>query len=496
MAFLQWLTQLNDDVNRLLWLWVGLTMLIITGVWMTLRTGCFQIRYTRLWLGQTLGQLKSQAGKTSGGISPFQALCTTLAATVGVGNIAGVAVAIAAGGPGAVFWMWVAAVLGMMTAYAESTLGVYYRRRDADGWLGGAMYYIRDGLGGKIGSRLAAVFALCMVMASFGIGNMAQVSAITTHLESAFPLPLLSDTAVRGGGSLYALLVGGVLTAAVGVILKGGLQRTAAVAEKIVPPMIVLFTLGSVIVIGINHRRVGEAVSAIFHYAFTPSALWGAGGGIALRQVITCGFQRGTFSNEAGMGSSVAVHATADVAEPAEQGMWSILQVFVDTVVMCTVTALVVLTGGVIDLTDGSLLTDAPTAALVSKAFGSALGAMGEGFVAVAVATFAFTTILGWSQYGAKAAAYLGDVPRRLYTPLFLLAIPAGAVMSGNAVLDLCDTFNGLMMVTNLPVLLLMSGRVKEITDNYIARRVHRQAVEPILSFYPRIQRQMAQRSR
>lgn len=487
----QWITHLCGDINRFLWLWVGLTLLIITGAWMTLRTGFFQIRYARHWLGQTLGHLSKRADRRQGGISPFQALCTTLAATVGVGNIAGVAVAIATGGPGAVFWMWVAALLGMMTGYAESVLGIYYRRRGADGWLGGAMYYIRDGLGGKIGRVSAATFALCMTLASFGIGNMAQVSAITSHLESAFPLPL----STWNGTSLYALAVSGILTAVVGVILKGGSARAASVAEKIVPHMIVLFLLGSLTVILINRQRIGAAFGAIFRYAFTPSALWGAGSGVTLRQVITCGFRRGTFSNEAGMGSSVAVHATTDVSEPVEQGMWSILQVFVDTVVMCTVTALVVLTGGVMDLSNGRMLTDAPATALVSKAFGGTLGHFGEGFVAVAVAVFAFTTILGWSQFGAKAAAYLGDTPRRLYAPLFLLAIPAGAVMGGTAVLDLCDVFNGLMMVTNLPTLLLLSGTVKAITDNYIDRRIHHKAVVPMLSHYPRIQHQMARQS-
>ena len=487
----QWITHLCGDINRFLWLWVGLTLLIITGAWMTLRTGFFQIRYARHWLGQTLGHLSKRADRRQGSISPFQALCTTLAATVGVGNIAGVAVAIATGGPGAVFWMWVAALLGMMTGYAESVLGIYYRRRGTDGWLGGAMYYIRDGIGGHIGRVFASIFALCMTLASFGIGNIAQVSAITTHLESAFPLSYLSDTTAWGVVSLYPILVGGVLAAVVGIILKGGLQRTAVVAEKIVPPMIVLFTLGSLIVIGINHHRIGEAMGAIFRYAFTPNALWGAGGGIALRQVVACGFQRGTFSNEAGMGSSVAVHATAHVTEPAEQGMWSIFQVFVDTVVMCTVTAMVVLTGGVIDLKNGTLLTDAPATALVSKAFGSVLGPVGEKFVAVAVAVFAFTTILGWSQFGAKAAAYLGDTPRRLFPPLFLLAIPVGAVMGGATALSLCDTFNGLMMVVNLPILLLLSGTVKKITDNYIDRRIRGKAIIPMLSYYPRIQRQM-----
>lgn len=484
MEMVEWITRLSGDINRFLWLWVGLTMLIITGAWMTLRTGFFQIRYARHWLGQTLGRLTKGNKGAPGGISPFQALCTTLAATVGVGNIAGVAVAIATGGPGAVFWMWVAAILGMMTGYAESVLGIYYRRRGTSGWLGGAMYYIRDGLGGKVGRVSAAAFAVCMVLASFGIGNMAQVNAITTHLESAFPLPLPTW--------LYALMVSGVLTAVVGVIRKGGITRTAAVAEHIVPPMIVLFILGSLLVIAINYARVGEAFAAIFRYAFTPTALWGAGGGIALRQVVTCGFRRGTFSNEAGMGSSVAVHATADVTEPVEQGMWSILQVFVDTVVMCTVTALVVLTGGVIDLGNGAILTDVPAAALVSQAFGGVFGTIGEGFVAVAVAIFAFTTILGWSQFGANAAAYLGETPRRLYTPLFLLAIPAGAVLGGEAVLNLCDIFNGLMMITNLPALLLLSGTVKDITDNYIDRHIRHKAVTPMLSRHPRIQWQMA----
>ncbi len=491
VALLNWLVEVNERINHVVWMWLGLTLLLITGVWMSLRTGFFQVRYGRHWLGQTLGQLRRRRDADNGSISPFQALCTTLAASIGVGNIAGVATAIVIGGPGSVFWMWVAALLGMMTGYAESVLGIYYRRRGKDGWLGGAMYYIRDGLKGTVGRVTATLFAAFMALASFGIGNMAQVNAIATHLQLVFPSPALSEITVLGDVSLYGLLVGLLLTAVVSGILRGGLQRTARVAEVVVPPMVIVFTLGSLAVIGIHHHRIDDAVSAIFRYAFSPDAVWGAGGGIALKQVITCGFKRGTFSNEAGMGSSVAVHANAHVTEPVQQGMWSIFQVFVDTIVMCTVTALVVLVGGDIDLTDGSMLTDAPPETLVSQAFGAAFGSVGEGFVALAVVIFAFTTILGWSQYGATAAAYLGEIPRRLYRPLFLSIIPLGAVISGDVAFSLCDTFNGLMMLPNLVTLLYLSGTVKQVTDNYIRRRIRREPIAPMISYHPRIQRQM-----
>lgn len=485
---MQQILDLFNSINHVVWIWIGLTLLIVAGIWLSIRIGFFQFIHVRHWLGQTIGQVTVKKANDTNAISPFQALCTALAASIGVGNIAGVATAIATGGPGAIFWMWVAAILGMMTGYAESVLGIYYRRRGLTGWHGGAMYYIQDGLGGTKGRLLAILFAIFTVFAAFGIGNMAQVNAITAHLESLLPLPSLSAAATEEGISLCALLVGGILTLIVGILLTGGLQRTATVAEKIVPPMILLFTLGSLVVIGINHQRIGGAFAAIFRYAFTPSALWGAGGGIAIRQVVACGFKRGMFSNEAGMGSSVMVHANADVTEPAQQGMWSIFQVFIDTIVMCTITALVVLTGGLVDLSNGTIHNNTPPATLVSATFESTFGPTGKWFVTIAVILFAFTTILGWSQYGAKAAAYLGGWVQRLYKPLFLLMIGGGSLLSGPITMELCDIFNGLMMIPNLMALLCLSKTVKEITDNYVKRRIHGQPITPMLSIHPRIQ--------
>lgn len=493
MAFGDWLSQANSTINTLLWDSLGLVLLIATGIGMTCLTGWFQLTHIRHWLGQTLGSLwhkKQHSRHEKGAISPFQAVCTALASSVGVGNIAGVAAAIAAGGPGAVLWMWVAAFFGMMTSYSEAVLGVYYRRKVGGEWTGGAMYYLQDGLGGQKGRRiigrvLAVLFACFTVLASFGIGNMAQVNKIVSHIESAFPLPRLSAIRLYEGVSLYALLIGAVLMLTAGAILLGGTRRIATAAERIVPTMILLYVLGSLGVIGSHHRQILPALGGIAAGAFTGKAAWGGAVGITLRQVITTGFKRGVFSNEAGLGSSVIAHAGAAVREPAIQGMWGIFQVFVDTMVVCTMTALVVLTGG-------TVMDSTPS---VAAAFRNTYGPVGEQFIAVAILLFAFTTVLGWSQYGAKAAEYLGGSrARRVYTLLFIVLILSGALLTSSVAWDISDTFNGMMMLPNLIGVLALSGQVRRITHNYIERTFYGKSVPPILSYDARIQRQMAEK--
>ncbi len=501
-AFFHRLTEINDVVGHLVWGTPGLLLLLGTGVLITCLTKGFQLVHMNHWLRHTAGSFvggKTRRHGDAGAISQFQALCTALAATLGIGNIAGVAAAILSGGPGAIFWMWIAALFGMMTGYAEKVLGLYYRRRVNGEWAGGAMYYLRDGLGSKKGCRtlgrvLAWLFAFCCVLASFGIGNISQVSLIVTNIEAAFPFPALSGIRLYEDVSLYALLIAAVLLAAAAPIILGGLQRLAVVTEKIVPFMVLLYIGGALFIISSNAGRLGEAFEAIFGGAFTGKAAWGGTVGITLQQVITWGFKRGVFSNEAGLGSSVLVHASSDAIEPVHQGMWGIFEVFIDTIVVCTITALAVLTSGVIDLRTGVFTGHADP---VAAAFCTRFGLLGEQFIAVAVLLFAFASVLGWSQYGVKAAEYLGGrCAVRVYKVVFVLLIVSGGLLTSSLAWELSDTFNGLMMLPNLIGVIALCGTVKRITDNYIERQLRHKPIPPLLSYDPRLQRQMERKEK
>ena len=500
-AFLDKVTEVNDAVNTFVWVTLGLVLLIGTGILMTVLTKFFQVTHFGHWMKESVGKIftKKVSGHTKdkASISQFQALCTALAATVGVGNIAGVAAAITLGGPGAIFWMWVAAFFGMMTNFSENVLGIFYRRKVGGEWAGGAMYYLQDGLGKKkgckwIGRLLAVLFACFAVLASFGIGNMGQVNKIVANLESAFHIPALSGVVLYDSVTLYSVIIGAVLMLLTGLIVIGGLQRIANVAEKIVPVMIVLFILGSLVIIGVNYQNIGAAFGSIFASAFSGKAVWGATGGIVLKQVITWGFKRGVFSNEAGLGSSVMVHSSSNVKEPVRQGMWGIFEVFADTMIICTMTALVILTSGLVDLSTGAMAEGVTDATLVATAFSNVFGKAGEMFVAIAILLFAFTTVLGWSQYGSKAVEYLGGKKaKQVYKVIFVLLIMSGAVMTSSLAWDISDTFNGLMMIPNLIGVIVLSGQVKKITQNYIDRKIKKKDVAPMLSYDARIQKQM-----
>ena len=326
MNFLEKLTEINDSINGFVWGWFGLILLLGTGILTTLCTKVFQLSHIRHWWNNTIGSLfkKDVIGHTKekGSISPFQALCTALAATVGTGNIAGVAAAICVGGAGAVFWMWVAAFFGMMTNYAENVLGIYFRRKNINGeWSGGAMYYLRDGLGAKknckwIGKVLAVLFCIFTMLASFGIGSMGQVNKIVSNVAAAFDVKALSSVEVFDGVSLYNIILGAVVMVLVAMITLGGLKRIASVAEKIVPVMVVLFVAGSLIVIGVNYQNILPAFKSIFVGAFKPAAFVGGTIGSAIMLAAQQGFKRGVFSNEAGLCSSVMVHSYSNIKEP------------------------------------------------------------------------------------------------------------------------------------------------------------------------------------
>ncbi len=494
--FLAAVAEINGKVNDFVWVTLGLVLLLGTGVVMTVLTRGFQVVHIGHWFKETLGSLtrKNVVGHTreKGSISQFQALCTALAATVGVGNIAGVATAIAAGGPGAIFWMWLAAFLGMMTNFSENVLGIYYRRKNQKGeWSGGAMYYLQDGLGGRkncrlLGRILAIAFSCFAILASFGIGNAGQINTIASNMDSAFGIP--------------SWVSGLVLMALAGLVVIGGIKRIAAVAEKVVPFMVVLYLLGSLTIILCNAKSIGPSFAAIFQYAFGFKAVAGGAAGAAVRTAVTWGCKRGVFSNEAGLGSSVMVHSSSNVKEPVRQGMWGVFEVFADTMVVCTLTALVVLTSGLVDLDTGVVLSSAEDSVLVAEAFGKIFGDitlfgvtfnLGATFIALAILLFAFTTTLGWSYYGTKAWEYLFGTKATVgYKIVFVAFIMVGATMSLDLAWDISDTFNGLMMIPNLIGVLALSPVVVKITRNYLARKLKGRDETPLYNADPVLQAQ------
>ena len=495
--FLAKLAEYNGVVNTFIWTTLGLVLLLGTGLLTTVITKFFQVTHIAEWWKNTIGSMFSKEvishSKDSKAISPFQALCTALAATIGVGNIAGVAAAICIGGPGAVFWMWVAAFFGMMTNYSENVLGIFYRRRNEKGeWSGGAMYYLQDGLGAKkgckaIGKVLAVLFAVFTLLASFGIGAMGQVNKIVVNIESAFPVQFLANVQLYEGVSLYALIIGLALVALAAAITLGGLKRVAAFAEKVVPFMVVLFIAGSLVIIAVNYNAILPAFGAIFKTAFNPMAAAGGAAGSIISTMVQ-GFKRGVFSNEAGLGSSVMVHSNSNVKEPVKQGMWGIFEVFADTMIVCTMTALVVLTSGLYNLDTGALVEGVTDATLVATAFNSvfSFGNIGSRFVAIAILLFAFTTVLGWNHYGTKAWEYLFGVKSTIvYKVIHLVMVLFGALLTSSLAWDISDTFNGLMMIPNLIGVIVLSGLVSKITKNYLDRKVRHLDVAPLLTAFP-----------
>ena len=494
------IAEINGIVNSAIWGVFGLTLLIGAGIVTTLITKVFQISHLGHWWKNTIGSLFKQDviahSKETGAISPFQALCTALAATVGTGNIAGVAAAIAVGGAGAVFWMWVAAFFGMMTNFSENVLGIYFRRKNENNeWSGGAMYYLRDGVGAKkgckwIGKILAVLFCIFTMLASFGIGSMGQVNKIVANIAVAFDVSALSSVQVLGGISLYNIIIGVAIMALTALITLGGLKRIASVAEKIVPFMVVLFVAGCLVIIGVNYQSILPAFKAIFVNAFQPEAFVGGGiGGVIV--ALTNGFKRGVFSNEAGLGSSVMVHSNSNIKEPVKQGMWGIFEVFADTMAVCTMTALVVLTaggleGGAFNVKTGEIAQGLTDATLVGGAFNSVFswGNIGQKFIAIAMFLFAFTTVLGWSHYGSKAWEYLfGAKTTMVFKIIHVCTVIFGAVLTSSLAWDISDTFNGLMMVPNLIGVLVLCPIVFRITKNYIERNIRKKDIAPMLSY-------------
>ena len=439
---------LEDFLNQLsavVWGPVMLAFLLGVGIFLTLGLKAFPWRYTvksfvMLW--------KSRESEQEGDISPYQALMTSLSATIGTGNIAGVATAIALGGPGAIFWMWVTALFGMATKYAEAVLAVKYREIDEQGrHVGGPMYYIKNGLG-KHWYWLAVIFALLGAIAAFGIGNMVQANSVADAVETLFQIPVWQTGAVMT-----------VLTAAV---ILGGLSRIASVAAKLVPTMAITYIAGALFVIVKHYDQVPAALLLIINSAFTETAAVGGFTGAAVWAAIRFGVARGVFSNEAGLGSAPIAHAAARTKNPVQQGMIAMLGTFIDTLIVCTMTALVI-------VLTGAWSSGETGAALSTLAFNTGLPGWGGYIVVFGLVVFAFTTILGWSYYGERCAEFLFGVKVIWpYRVLWLCAIPVGAMGKLGLIWTLADVMNGLMAVPNLIALSLLSPVIFKVTKAYL----------------------------
>lgn len=445
---IDYIERINNIVNSIVWGPLMLALIMFVGIQFSIRLGFFQFSGYKLWLKKTIGTLfKNNKNKNQkDGISPFQAASTALASAIGTGNIIGVATAITLGGPGAVFWMWIAAFFGMMTVFAENILGVKYRTINENGEnIGGPMYYIEKGLGQR---WLACIFAIACTLASLGIGNMTQANSISASLKKGFGLPP-SIT-----GIIIALLAG--------LVIFGGIKRIAKVSEKVVPFMALFYILGGLIVVITHIYNLPKVIFDIIYGAFNFKAIVGASGGCIAANAIRYGISRGIFSNEAGLGSSPIVHAASNEKEPVIQGMWGIFQVFVDTILVCSITAFCILTSGVLpEDNDGALLS--------VQAFNSTFGSTGEIFVSVSIVLFAFATIIGWSYYGEQCIRYLsGKKNILIYKAVYIVFIMFGSVMKLDLVWSISDTFNGLMAFPNLIALIFLSNEVIKETKRYL----------------------------
>lgn len=452
---------INSVVNNFIWGVPAMLCIFGVGLYLSIRTHFLQIRKFPYAIKTTIGRMFRKRNASDGALTPFQAVCTALAATVGTGNIAGVAGAIAIGGPGAVFWMWISALLGMCTKFAEVTLAVHFREKNANGDLvGGPMYYIKNGLGKKW-MWLAYLFAAFGVLTVFGTGNATQVNTITTAINSAL---LNYHVISEGAVSTSNLIIGIVITVLVGMILLGGIKRIGQVTEKLVPFMALLYIVLALGVVLMNIRVLPEVFASIIRGAFQPSAVTGGVVG-SMFMSMKKGVSRGIFSNEAGLGTGSIAHACADTRKPVKQGMFGIFEVFADTIVICTLTALVILCSQV-PVNYGA----AAGAELTIQGFTSVYGDWVSIFTAVAMCCFAFSTILGWGLYGARCIEFLFS--EKVIKP-FMVAYSLVAILGATANLGLmwsiAETFNGLMAIPNLIALFLLSGTVVKLVKEYFA---------------------------
>lgn len=450
---------INSVVNNFIWGVPAMLCIFGVGLYLSIRTHFLQIRKFPYAIKTTIGRMFRKRNASDGALTPFQAVCTALAATVGTGNIAGVAGAIAIGGPGAVFWMWISALLGMCTKFAEVTLAVHFREKNANGDLvGGPMYYIKNGLGKKW-MWLAYLFAAFGVLTVFGTGNATQVNTITTAINSAL---LNYHVISEGAVSTSNLIIGIVITVLVGMILLGGIKRIGQVTEKLVPFMALLYIVLALGVVLMNIRVLPEVFASIIRGAFQPSAVTGGVVG-SMFMSMKKGVSRGIFSNEAGLGTGSIAHACADTRKPVKQGMFGIFEVFADTIVICTLTALVILCSQV-PVNYGA----AAGAELTIQGFTSVYGDWVSIFTAVAMCCFAFSTILGWGLYGARCIEFLfSEKVIKPFMVVYSLVAILGATANLGLMWSIAETFNGLMAIPNLIALFLLSGTVVKLVKDY-----------------------------
>ena len=436
--------QIIESFNEFLWGLPLILGILGTGIYISFRLSGIQFRKLGFALKNTLGKAFAKADGSDGDISPFSALATALAATVGTGNIVGVSLAIIMGGPGAIFWMWLAAIFGMATKFAEVTLALAYRENRGGSFVGGPMYYIEKGLNNK---KLAKTFALFASLAVFGIGNSTQSNAIAGVLRDNF--------------GISTILTGLVLSILAGIVIVGGLASISKVTEKLVPFMSIFYILGSVWIIFLNRENLLPAIQSIFTGAFAPMSVAGGVAGISVREVISAGVARGVFTNEAGLGSSPMAHASATTDHPVRQGLWGMTEVFVDTMVICSLTALVILTTGV----DRSAGVDARS--LVATAFASK-SAFGGIILSLGISLFAFSTILGWAYYGELSVSYLfKEKIKKYYRILYVIFVFVGANMDLGLAWTVANILNGLMALPNLYALIRLSPVIERLTKDF-----------------------------
>ena len=465
------LSEFVKSLNDIAWGPWMLILLVGTGIYLSVRLGFLQFVRFPYVMKNTFGKIFQKQKAGDGEITPFQAMSTALAATVGTGNIAGVTGAIAVGGPGAVFWRWISALFGMVTKYAEVVLAVRYRKRNDKGeWVGGPMYYIRNGLGEKW-NWLAVLFSLLAALAAFGIGNMTQVNTIAGSVNTAVASFGVDTSAVLEIFGMkipvISLAVGIFVAGIVALVLFGGIKRIGSVAEKLVSVMAMVYILASVTVLAFNLDAIGGILVSIFHGAFTPDAALGGAFGITIMTTIQKGVGRGVFSNEAGLGSAPMAHASTSETDPVKQGLYGVFEVFADTIVICTLTAFTLLCG----IENGVEITwgQSAGAELISASFSTVFGPqIGSAIVAVGISLFALSTILSWSLYGSRCCEFLlGTKSVPVYQTLFVLVVVIGAFMELDLVWTIADTLNGFMALPNLVALLGLSGVVIHLTKEH-----------------------------
>lgn len=459
---LETITAVNQAVNSFIWGIPAMVCIIGVGLLLSVRTGFLQIRKFPYAIRTTIGRIFRRKDASDGAMTPFQAVCTALAATVGTGNIAGVAGAIAIGGPGAVFWMWCSALLGMCTKFAEVTLAVHFRERNKNGELvGGPMYYIKNGLGSRW-QFLAVLYSLFGVLTVFGTGNATQVNTIVTAIDSAL---LATGSGLNGILPTLNLIVGVVVAMMVAMVLLGGVKRIGSVTEKLVPFMALFYIVLALGVVALNYRRFPAVLASIVGGAFDPQAVTGGAIGSVFLSMQK-GVSRGIFSNEAGLGTGSIAHACADTHKPVKQGMFGIFEVFADTIVICTLTAMVILCSGV-PVGYGS----AAGAELTISGFTATYGGWSSIFTAVALCCFAFSTIIGWGLYGSRCIEFLFHTDKVVgpFLVVYSFVSILGATVDLGLLWSIADTFNGLMSIPNLIALLLLSGTVAKLTKGFFA---------------------------